>query len=61
MKFRITPMIGKDGKLTRHMTLMPGVKFEDLTVKDMIKAEEIFNDLFEDNKEKRIPYVKRSK
>lgn len=42
MKFRITPIIGKDKKLHRHMTLMPGVKFEDLTVKDIIEAEEIF-------------------
>jgi len=52
MKFRITPRTGKDGKLIRHMTLMPGVRFEDLTSKDMIKAEKLFNDLFEEKKEK---------
>lgn len=52
MKFRITPVIGKDGKLIRHMTLMPGVKFEDLTVKDVIEAEKIFKSLFLDNLEK---------
>ncbi|MCK4822994.1 hypothetical protein KA005_44950 [bacterium] len=46
VKFRITPIVGKDRKLIRHMTLMPGVKFEDLTAKDLIKAEEIFNTLF---------------
>ncbi|MCK4827578.1 hypothetical protein KA005_68250 [bacterium] len=52
MKFRITPRMGEDGKLVRHMTLMPGVKFEDLTVKDMIGAEKIFKSLFEEDKKR---------
>lgn len=46
-KFRITPRVGKNKELIRHMTLMPGVKFEDLTVKDMMEAERIFKELFE--------------
>jgi hypothetical protein len=52
MKFRITPIMGNNGKLLRHMTLMPGVKFEDLTVKDMIEAEKIFKSWCLDNLEK---------
>lgn len=45
VKFRVTPVVGKDKKLYRHMTLMPGIKFEDLTTKDMIKAEKIFKEI----------------
>ncbi len=46
MKFRITPIVGKDKELIRHMTLMPGVKFGDLTAKDMMEAERIFKEFF---------------
>jgi len=45
-KLRVTPVVGRDKKLIRHMNLMPGVKFEDLTIKDFIEAEKIFQELF---------------
>lgn len=50
VKLRITPVVGKDGKLIRHANLMPGVKFEDLTAEDLITAEKTFKEFFGDER-----------
>ena len=48
VKLRVAPVVGTDRKLYRHAYLMPGVKFKDLTVKDLIKAEKTFQEFLSD-------------
>lgn len=48
VKLRVVPVVGTDKKLYRYAYLMPGVKYEDLTVEDLIEAEKTFQEFLRD-------------